>query len=695
MRGPGRLLHALIKGVREGSEAGRRDGERAGQVAGSGTPALALVLAGAVALTLAASLWGPSPLSAQEREEILSYDVVVEVMDHNRLVVTEEIAVRALGDQIQRGIYRDFPTSFPRSSGLGRIEAPFEVLEVTRNGSTEPYNLERIGGPGGRGGVRIRIGDADRFLDPGVHRYRIRYESWRWIDFGEDADRLYWNVTGNGWAFPILSASARVVLPQPVGPEGVGMEVFTGPEGATGSAATATWNPQPRTALFETTAPLGPQEGITLRLTFPKGVVQPATAEQEAEWARLDWGGYVAAGGVVALVLALYLVMWIKVGRDPAKDVVVVRYEPPSGYSPAALGFLEERGFHNRQFAAALVSMAVKGDIIIHQQGKEWTLKRVAPPSNTPLAPEEELLLKSLLGTRSSLELKSSEATTVRSALKGFRRHLGQQMEKRYFELNRRWFLAGLAAAALGFALLAWRERYGVAPEAWFLGFWLTGWTVGAGTLAFRVVQLWRQVLGGGGVGRWGEALFTTLFATPFFVAEVVVAGLLLTMVPWSLALAAVALGGITVLFYHLLERPTLRGRGILDALEGFKRFLTAADADRLDRMNPPERTPELFERYLPHAIALGVENRWGEAFTDILTPEVAGTGGSVGVGGSSGALAWYSGAGAGSLSGLASSLGSGFSSSLSSASSPPSSGGGGGGGSSGGGGGGGGGGGW
>lgn len=105
--------------------------------------------------------------------------------------------------------------------------------------------------------------------------------------------------------------------------------------------------------------------------------------------------------------------------------------------------------------------------------------------------------------------------------------------------------------------------------------------------------------------------------------------------------------------------------------------------------MNPPDRTPELFERYLPHAIALGVENRWGEAFTGVLTPEVARTGGT-GRGTSPGTLAWYSGANTGSLSGLASSLGGGFSSSLSAASSPPSSGGGGGGSSGGGGGGGG-----
>ena len=71
------------------------------------------------------------------------------------MVVTEEITVRALGREIRRGIYRDFPTSFPRQIGLGRIEAPFSVHSVTRDGAAEPYSLQSTGGPAGRGGMRI------------------------------------------------------------------------------------------------------------------------------------------------------------------------------------------------------------------------------------------------------------------------------------------------------------------------------------------------------------------------------------------------------------------------------------------------------------------------------------------------------------------------------------------------------------
>ncbi|MEJ2539178.1 MAG: DUF2207 domain-containing protein, partial [Gemmatimonadota bacterium] len=150
------------------------------------------------AAVLRALLLAPPEVGAQEatgREEILDYDVAIRVEADGWLQVTEVIRVRALGRQIQRGIYRDFPTTFPREGGLGRVEAPFEVVQVLRDGEPEPWVLQSVGGPARRGGIRVRIGNADVVLEPGEHTYTLTYRTLRWIQYGEDADRLYWNVT--------------------------------------------------------------------------------------------------------------------------------------------------------------------------------------------------------------------------------------------------------------------------------------------------------------------------------------------------------------------------------------------------------------------------------------------------------------------------------------------------------------------
>jgi len=406
-----------------------------------------------------------SPSFAQEGEEILSYDVTIEIQDGGRMVVTEQITVWALGSEIKRGIYRDFPTSFPRESGFGRIQAPFNVLSVERDGGPEPWTMESIGGPGGRGGVRARIGNANVLLQEGRHSYTLQYETWRWVNFGEVEDQLYWNVTGNGWGFPIRSVSARISIPEGADPELVLLESWTGPEGSTESMARAVWDSEAGSAFFETTTPLAPREGLTVRLSFPKGVVAPPSAEVEATWFRMDWGRWIDAAMGIGLILALYLSLWVRVGRDPARGVVVVRYEPPSAFSPAALGYLKHRGYHESLLSATLVSLAVKGALTIDRDGKVWSLHH-SGPGKVPLSSGEENVLANLMMGRRELRLTPSHSSTLQKGIKALKRALSRELEKQHFERNRWWFATGLCASALVFLPLVWRDRFGIAPEA-------------------------------------------------------------------------------------------------------------------------------------------------------------------------------------------------------------------------------------
>src|SRR5204863_4406221 len=158
-------------------------------------------------------------------------------------------------------------------------------------------------------------------------------------------------------------------------------------------------------------------------------------------------------------------------------------------------------------------------------------------------------------------------------------------------------------------------------------------------------------------------------------------------------ASVALVVGGFSAyIFYHLLKAPTLAGAKILDEIDGFRVFLNTAEKDRLEKLNPPAVTPEVFEKFLPYAIALDCENTWSKKFEE----EAAAAG--IEPRASSYSPGWYSGRSFGNLgaAAFASSLGASMASAAASASTAPgSSSGSGGGGSSGGGGGGGGGGGW
>ena len=148
----------------------------------------------------------------------------------------------------------------------------------------------------------------------------------------------------------------------------------------------------------------------------------------------------------------------------------------------------------------------------------------------------------------------------------------------------------------------------------------------------------------------------------------------------------------LAILFIWLIRAPTLQGRVLMDEAEGFKMYLSVAEKDRLNIMSEPDLTAGRFEKYLPYAIALGVENEWGRRFENALKRSAQDA--------CDYRPSWYTGPAA-AVSGFSpqiiiSGVGRSFSSAISSASTPPgSSSGSGGGGSSGGGGGGGGGGGW
>ncbi|HST37497.1 MAG TPA: DUF2207 domain-containing protein, partial [Allosphingosinicella sp.] len=198
-------------------------------------------------------------------ERIISYLSDVIIARDGSFEVTETIRVNAEGNRIQRGIYRDFPTRYNNNGR--RVRVGFEVRGVERDGQAERWRTENVGN-----GVRIWIGDENVMLPRGQHSYVIRFHTTRQLGFFEGYDEIYWNVTGNGWLFPIDMAEARIHLPsaRPFGQR----SIYTGPAGSTDSYGEVV-SERPGEIHFRTTRALGPEEGFTIAVAFPKGVVDP------------------------------------------------------------------------------------------------------------------------------------------------------------------------------------------------------------------------------------------------------------------------------------------------------------------------------------------------------------------------------------------------------------------------------------
>src|SRR5690606_29860282 len=105
------------------------------------------------------------------------------------------------------------------------------------------------------------IGSRDAIVTPGPHTYTLTYRTARQLGFFDTHDELYWNVTGNGWAFPIDAAAATVELPPDVPRERVTLEGYTGPMGSIERNLT-TEVAADGTLRFRTTQPLDSYEGL-------------------------------------------------------------------------------------------------------------------------------------------------------------------------------------------------------------------------------------------------------------------------------------------------------------------------------------------------------------------------------------------------------------------------------------------------
>ena len=614
-----------------------------------------------------------SAASAEERITRFVSDVAVQ--KDSSVEVTETIDVNVEHDRINHGIFRDFPTRYRIAHG-GQMHVGFRLEGATLDGMPVKAGTSSIAG-----GVRIKLGDADQIVPVGEHEYVIHYSATREVGFFQNYDELYWNATGNGWIFPIDVAEAHIKLPAPV--KFGQRAAYTGPEFSTATNAQVIQE-APGEITFQTTAPLEANEGLTVAVAFPTGVV---TERAHATGWLADYGP-VFVGILALLGLAyFYYVAWQRAGRNPRAGTVVPLFSPPDGLSAPSMRYILKMGADDRAFAAALVDMGVKGHIRMVEEGggffssKKTRLDRLAGATDLPS--EEQAALVQLCQIGESIVLEQKNHTKFSSAKSSLSDTLKNEYEGRLFKRNYGWAVAGLLLFLAGL----WVTAAAVVAVTDSQEIWQIAVVLGALAVA---AMLW----GAGGKSAVAKLAvgFVTLCAAAvaFFLGGPIIvsalnSGWILPLLP---PLAAIPL---VISAFWWIAAPTKEGRTVLDHVAGFKQYLSITERERLDRMTAPQDTPEIFEEYLPYAIALGIENRWANRFKDVLAAAQAQGQGHQG-------FAWYSGSSSpwNNPTRFTEAVGASLASTISAAAvAPGSSSGSGGGGFSGGGGGGGGGGGW
>jgi uncharacterized membrane protein len=404
--------------------------------------------------------------------------------------------------------------------------------------------------------LKIYIPDADN----STHTVSIEYTVSDALRFFDDHDEFYWNVTGDEWTAPIAAASTHIVLPE--GTTGIRANVFTGAYRSRAHDADA--EIAGNGVEVHTREPLGIHEGLTVAVAFDKNFVhEPTAADKISLFLRSNWPLVLP---IFAFVVMFYL--WWTKGRDPRLRPITAQYEPPDQLTPGEAGTLVDNSADMRDITASLVDLAVRGYITIEEHQKDGLLglthhkdynfiSRKDPSEWTKLKAHEQTLLSGLFSTGA----------------------VGESVPMSSLQNHFYTSLPGIKSNIFG--SLVTHGYYKQRPDTVRSSYLGAGLVIGF-LLVFVGIKLAASM----------------------------------GMAPPAFIIAGILTGAIIAGFGWFMPAHTEQGARALEGVLGFEDFLVHVESDRFNKMI---KTPEMFEKFLPFAMALGVEKNWSKAFQGIL----------------------------------------------------------------------------
>lgn len=276
-----------------------------------------------------------------------TYHVDIEVGEDNTFHITETLTYNFV--QAHHGMTRVIPLWHTRNREDGSESKIY--AKVSNVKCSDPIaSTERDSK-----NYTIQVGSADAYVH-GEKTYTLSYDYAMGKDPLRKADELYFNIVGTEWECPIANISWEIHMPKAFDATSLGYSV--GNYAASGydtDMLQSTVTDQTITGSYA--GNLNAYEGITVRCTLPEGYFIY----------KINYMPYV----LVALVVLLCAILFWFTGKED-KVIPVISFEPPEGYNPLDVAFVEKEAVSNTDMAALLIYLANKGYLRIEQnKGKD------------------------------------------------------------------------------------------------------------------------------------------------------------------------------------------------------------------------------------------------------------------------------------------------------------------------------------
>ncbi len=327
-------------------------------------------------------------------ESITQFDVDLVINDDATVDVVETI-VYDFGALNRQGMYRTIPVKYKTDKGNNRSIKLSEISVVDANGVDRTFTKSSTGG-----NIKLKIGDADKYVT-GQQIYKIKYTVEGAINYFDDYEELYWNVTGDRWEIGLNDINVNVSAPiiddircftGYYGDDNLCKSVGKIQEGSRGSTIQFAHDN------------ISISEGMTVVVGMPLGVVVKPSVFKQIIWFIGDnW-----SVAIPFIVLYWMFRRWWKYGKDPeGKGTIIPFYKSPNNLSPAEVGMIVDEKVHSRDISASIINLAVHNRIHIRKTAGEYIFIKTEDSSYL-LKEEEEILYNGIFkGVGSEVKVTS------------------------------------------------------------------------------------------------------------------------------------------------------------------------------------------------------------------------------------------------------------------------------------------------
>jgi hypothetical protein len=328
----------------------------------------------------------------------------------------------------------------------------------------------------------------------------------------------------------------------------------------------------------------------------------------------------------ISIAIYLFWVAWTR--ADPQQDSISVQYEPPNNLTPGECGALVDNAVALRCITATIADLSVQGYLTIEQKEltdatgnhTDYVFHLTKPLTELgKLKPHEREVMTSLFMSTNPLLMLSLAVKGLEQAHVASGNKMADSMGNKMLSS----MLSGVEAKAKE-ASDQYQAMSGTSD----------------GVLESVALSDLQQAQFSMRLPRIRNAIFNRLVAGGYYASRpdwirikygvsgvflglaMAVAGGFLASMTKIAPLALIGIGaftGVIILgFGFFLPARTRAGTQLLAKVLGFREFLVRVEKDQIERL---EKTPELFEKYLPYAMALAVENKWTQTFGNITVP--------------------------------------------------------------------------